>query len=100
MGGDEPAVLEGGADDGGFLGVVLHDEVVADGGGVVGNDASEIGGGKLQREEIRLREVGEDVEPYFGGYAVERERGCHFCLNLDIKDIEFFFLMMAQYVGK
>lgn len=47
--GDDPAVLERGADDGGFLGVVLHDEVVAYGGGVIGDDASEIGGGVLQR---------------------------------------------------
>lgn len=50
--GDEPAVLEGSAYDGGFLGVVLHDEGVADCGGVVGDDASEIVGGELERKEI------------------------------------------------
>ncbi len=75
---DEPAVLEGGADDGGFLGVVLHDERVADRGGVVGDDASEIGGGELEGQEIGLRQVGEDVEPYLGRHAVEREGGRHY----------------------
>lgn len=91
MGGDEPAVAEGGADYGSFLGVVLHDEVVADGGGVVGDDASEIGGGELQREKIGFREVGEDVQPDFGGHAVEGERGCHrnFNNDLDFKESNF-----------
>lgn len=34
--------------------------------------------------------MGEDVEPYFGRHAVERERGCHRSLNLDFKESNFF----------
>jgi len=45
--GDEPAVAAGGAEDGSFLGIVLHDEVVAYGGGIVSDNAPQVGGGEL-----------------------------------------------------
>jgi len=50
--GDEPAILEFGPYDRGLVRVMGHDEIVADGGGVFGDDVVEVGGGELKVEEV------------------------------------------------